>query len=626
MFDGFIKTAAGTPKIKIADCEYNKNAVIGVMKQAADRGVKILVLPELCVTGYGCQDLFFQKTLLDAALNALKGIVEFSAGVDMLTAVGCPLSVRGKLYNCAVIIKGGRVLGVVPKKFLPNYNEFYEMRHFSPAPDTRSETELFGERVPFGTGLLFECRQLPELVFGAEICEDLWAADPPSTALALGGATVIGNLSASNETIGKDSYRRTLVSGQSARLLCAYVYASAGDGESTQDLVYGGHNIIAENGAVLAESKLFKNELTVTEVDVQLLAFERRRNTSFNDEHPERTVRIPFDTELSATALTRFVDPAPFVPQTDAEKHKRCHRILSMQAHGLAKRVEHTNCKTLVVGISGGLDSTLALLVCAETMKLLDRPMSDIVTVTMPCFGTTQRTRSNAERLCELLGTTLRVIDISASVRQHFKDIGHDESVHDVVYENGQARERTKVLMDIANAEGGLVVGTGDLSELALGWATYNGDHMSSYGVNAGVPKTLVKYLVRYEAERLGGAAKSALLDILNTEISPELLPPENGKIAQKTEDILGKYDLHDFIMYHYCRFGFTREKLSYLLGLAYSDVDKAQREKALDTFFKRFFASQFKRSCLPDGVKIGSVSFSPRSDWRMPSDADVEM
>lgn len=625
MFDGFIKTAAGTPKIKIADCEYNKNAVIGVMKYAADRGVKILVLPELCVTGYGCQDLFFQKTLLDAALNALKSIVEFSAGVDMLTAVGCPLSVRGKLYNCAVIINGGRVLGVVPKKFLPNYNEFYEMRHFSPAPDARGEVELFGEKVPFGTGLLFECRQLPELIFGAEICEDLWAAEPPSMALALGGATVIGNLSASNETIGKDSYRRALVSGQSARLLCAYVYASAGDGESTQDLVFGGHNIIAENGTILAESKLFRNELTVTEVDVQLLAFERRKNTSFNDEHPERTVRIPFDTELSETALTRFVDPAPFVPQTDAEKHKRCHRILSMQAHGLAKRVEHTNCKTLVVGISGGLDSTLALLVCAETMKLLDRPMSDIVTVTMPCFGTTQRTRSNAERLCELLGTTLRVIDISASVRQHFKDIGHDESVHDVVYENGQARERTKVLMDIANAEGGLVVGTGDLSELALGWATYNGDHMSMYGVNASVPKTLVRHIVYYYAVTCEDKAlRDVLISVFNTPVSPELLPAdENGEIAQITEDLVGPYELHDFFLYNGIRRGFPPEKVQRLAEYAFGEsYEREVIVKWLRTFYRRFFSQQFKRSCLPDGVKVGTVALSPRGDWRMPSDA----
>ena len=632
MFDGFIKTAAGTPKIRVADCEYNKNAIIGVMKQAAGQGVKILVLPELCVTGYGCQDLFFQKTLLDGALKALKEIVEYSSGCDMLTAVGCPMAVRGKLYNCAVVIKSGAVLGIVPKKFLPNYNEFYEMRHFSPAPDRQCETELFGKSVPFGLNLLFECSVLPDLTFAVEICEDLWAADPPSTALALSGATIIGNLSASNETIGKDSYRRALVSGQSARLLCAYVYASAGDGESTQDLVFGGHNIIAENGAILAESKPFRNELTVTETDVQLLTFERRKNTSFNDESSNKPViRIPFELKLTETPLTRYVDPAPFVPDTDAEKHKRCHSILSMQAHGLAKRVEHTGCKTLVIGISGGLDSTLALLVCVETMKLLNRPMSDIVTVTMPCFGTTKRTRSNAERLCELLGTSLRVIDISDSVRQHFKDIGHDESVHDVVYENGQARERTKVLMDIANAEGGLVVGTGDLSELALGWATYNGDHMSMYGVNSSVPKTLVRHIVYYYAiTSENHLLREVLISVFNTPVSPELLPAdENGNIAQITEDLVGPYELHDFFLYNGIRRGFPSNKVLRLAEYAFSgrapSAEAYDREtilKWLKTFYRRFFSQQFKRSCLPDGVKVGSVTLSPRGDWRMPSDA----
>lgn len=630
MFDGFVKIAAGTPKIKIADCGYNRNAVIGVMKQAAERGAKILVLPELCVTGYGCQDLFFQSALLDSALEALKGIVEFSADLDMLTAVGCPLTVRGKLYNCAVVIKGGEVLGAVPKKYLPNYNEFYEMRHFAPAPDWRCETELFGKSVPFGLDLLFDCAGLPELTFAVEICEDLWAANPPSTALALNGATVIGNLSASNETIGKDSYRRSLVSGQSARLLCSYVYASAGDGESTQDLIFGGHNIIAENGVILAESKLFKNELTITETDVKLLAFERLKNTSFAADCCREVIRIPFELELSKTPLTRFVDPAPFVPDTDAEKHKRCHRILSMQAHGLAKRVEHTGCKTLVVGISGGLDSTLALLVCVETMKLLNRPMSDIVTVTMPCFGTTEHTRSNAERLCELLGTSLRVIDISASVRQHFADIGHDESVHDVVYENSQARERTKVLMDIANAEGGLVVGTGDLSELALGWATYNGDHMSMYGVNSSVPKTLVRHIVYYYAiTSKDHLLRGVLISIFNTPVSPELLPAdENGKISQITEDLVGPYELHDFFLYNGIRRGFPPRKVLRLAEYAFSERSPAayDREtilKWLKIFYRRFFSQQFKRSCLPDGVKVGSVTLSPRGDWRMPSDAE---
>ncbi|MDE6030334.1 MAG: NAD(+) synthase, partial [Oscillospiraceae bacterium] len=567
--------------------------------------------------------------LLDGALKALKDIAEHSADLDMLTTVGCPLTVRGKLYNCAVVIKSGEVLGVVPKKFLPNYNEFYEMRHFTPAPDEQCEIELFGKRVPFGLNLLFECVSLPELVFAEEICEDLWAAEPPSIALALSGATIIGNLSASNETIGKDSYRRTLVAGQSARLLCAYVYASAGDGESTQDLVFGGHNIIAENGTILAESELFRNELTVTETDVQLLGFERRKNTSFSNERSREAIRIPFELKLSETPLTRHVDPTPFVPDSKAEMHKRCHSILSMQAHGLAKRVEHTNCKTLVIGISGGLDSTLALLVCVETMKLLNRPMSDIVTVTMPCFGTTQRTRSNAERLCELLGTTLRVIDISDSVRQHFKDIGHDESVHDVVYENGQARERTKVLMDIANAEGGLVVGTGDLSELALGWATYNGDHMSMYGVNASVPKTLVRHIVYYYAMTSDAPElRDVLISIFDTPVSPELLPAdENGNIAQITEDLVGPYELHDFFLYNGIRRGFPPKKVLRLAEYALSEsYDRETILKWLKTFYRRFFSQQFKRSCLPDGVKVGSVTLSPRGDWRMPSDAVSEL
>lgn len=631
MFDGFVKVAAGTPKIKVADCVHNKNAVIGVMKHAAESGAKVLVLPELCVTGYGCQDLFFQSRLLDSALEALKGIAEASAELDMLVAVGCPLTVRGKLYNCAAVIKDGEVLGIVPKKYLPNYNEFYEMRHFAPAPDWRCETELFGKSVPFGLGLLFECSGSPELTFAAEICEDLWAADPPSTALALSGATVVGNLSASNETIGKDAYRRALVSGQSARLLCAYVYAGAGDGESTQDLVFGGHNIIAENGVILVESKLFRNELTLTEADVSFLAFERRKNTSFAADPPRDALRIPFEMKLSETALTRFVDPSPFVPDAEAEKHKRCHSILSMQAHGLAKRVEHTGCKTLVVGISGGLDSTLALLVCVETMKLLGRPMSDIVTVTMPCFGTTAHTRNNAERLCELLGTSLRVIDISASVRRHFADIGHDESVRDVTYENSQARERTKVLMDIANAEGGLVVGTGDLSELALGWATYNGDHMSMYGVNASVPKTLVRHIVYYYAiTSKDHLLRGVLISIFNTPVSPELLPAdENGNIAQITEDLVGPYELHDFFLYNGIRRGFPPKKVLRLAEYAFADKTPAayDREtilKWLKTFYRRFFSQQFKRSCLPDGVKVGSVSLSPRGDWRMPSDAQA--
>ena len=488
MKDGFIKVAAGTPDIKVADCKYNRAQINELIGRAHAQGVRVLVLPELCITGYTCQDLFFQQTLLDGALRELKEVAGHTAGLDMLVAVGCPLRFRGELYNCAVVIMNGKILGAVPKKFLPNYNEFYEKRHFTAAPEGEYDIELFGEKVPFGLGLLFECREVPELVFAAELCEDLWAAEPPSISLALGGATLIANLSASNETIGKDAYRRELVNSQSARLLCGYVYASAGSGESTQDLVFSGHDIIAENGTVLAESRLYSTGLTVSEIDVQKLASECRRNTSFEGGLRPGMRRIPFDMEIKDTELTRTVRRTPFVPDTAAETDRRCEDILTMQAHGLEKRVRHTNAKTLVIGISGGLDSTLALLVSVEAMKLLGRPASDILAVTMPCFGTTKRTRSNAERLCELLGTQLRVIDIADSVKQHFKDIGHDESNRNVVYENGQARERTKILMDLANAENGMVIGTGDLSELALGWATYNGDHMSMYGVNAGAP------------------------------------------------------------------------------------------------------------------------------------------
>ncbi len=625
MKDGFIKTAAGTPDIKVADCEYNRAQITELIDRAYAGGVRVLVLPELCITGYTCQDLFFQQELLDGALEALRAIMEHSAGMDMLISVGCPLRFRGELYNCAVIMINGEILGVVPKKFLPNYNEFYEKRHFTAAPEGEFDIELFGEKIPFGLGLLFECRQLPELVFAAELCEDLWAAEPPSIALALGGATVIANLSASNEVIGKDAYRRELVSGQSARLLCGYVYASAGSGESTQDLVFSGHDIIAENGVILAESRLYSTGLTVTEIDVKKLAAERRRNTSFIGGIRPGIRRVSFDMPLTETELTRTVVRTPFVPQASAEKDKRCEDILAMQAHGLEKRVRHTNAKTLVIGISGGLDSTLALLVCVEAMKLLGRPASDILAVTMPCFGTTKRTRSNAERLCGLLGTQLRVIDIAASVKQHFKDIGHDESSHNVVYENGQARERTKILMDLANAENGMVVGTGDLSELALGWATYNGDHISMYGVNASVPKTLVRHIVKYYAGTVENQELSdVLMSIYDTPVSPELLPAdENGNIAQITEDLVGPYELHDFFLYNGIRWGFPPKKVFRLALYAFGDsYDRETVLKWLRTFYRRFFSQQFKRSCLPDGVKVGSVTLSPRGDWRMPSDA----
>ncbi|MDE7230824.1 MAG: NAD(+) synthase [Oscillospiraceae bacterium] len=628
MLDGFIKAAAATPKIRVADCAYNTKAIIELIKEAHQKRVKLLVFPELCITGYSCGDLFYQPALLSAALSSLNEISAACVGMDMLIAVGCPLVFRGELYNCAVIIQNGEILGVIPKKFLPNYNEFYEARQFTSAPDNENNNiTLLGRSVPFGTDLLFECENMPDLVFAAEICEDLWAPDPPSTQLALGGATVIANLSASNETIGKDDYRRTLVTGQSARLICGYIFASAGDGESTQDLVFGGHRIIAENGTAIAESELYTTGLTVTEIDVQKLTTERRRNTSFRSgsERPEMR-RISFNMNIETTELTRSIEAMPFVPQDSTKKNERCSKILKMQAHALAQRVTHTHCKTLVVGISGGLDSCLALLVAAEAMKLLDRPASDIITITMPCFGTTKRTRSNAEILCGCLGTTLRVIDISDSVKQHFADISHSESDHNVTYENAQARERTQVLMDVANEENGLVVGTGDLSELALGWATYNGDHMSMYGVNASVPKTLVRHIVQYFSETTDNAELSCVLtDILDTPVSPELLPAKDGEISQITEDLVGPYELHDFFLYNGIRWGYPPRKVYRLAQYAFGDSYSSDVIlKWLRTFYRRFFAQQFKRSCLPDGVKVGSVSLSPRGDLRMPSDASA--
>lgn len=626
MFDGFIKVAAATPKIRVADCEYNADAVIALMNEASSKGVNILVFPELCVTGYTCHDLFYQRTLLDGAKTALLRIVKASEGSDMLVTVGCPLIYSNKLYNCAVILQNGEILGIVPKKHIPNYNEFYEARQFTPAPDEDGfyGIDISGTLCAFGTNIVFSCEDIPELKFGVEICEDLWSPEPPSIKLALGGATIIANLSASNETIGKDAYRRELVSGQSGRLMCGYVYASAGDGESTQDLVFGGQRMIAENGSVLAESALFTTGLTISEIDVQKLALERRRNTSFQTNTDIR--EVGFSMKPRETALTRKIEPRPFVPSRESEKAKRCRDILTMQAHGLSKRIEHTNCKTVVIGISGGLDSCLALLVCVEAMKLLGRPANDIITITMPCFGTTKRTKSNAETLCNILGTDLRVIDISDSVRSHFKDIGLDESDHSVTYENGQARERTQVLMDIANKDGGMVIGTGDLSELALGWATYNGDHISMYGVNSSVPKTLVRHIVYFYAQTCGNEElKRVLLDIFNTPVSPELIPPKDGEISQITEDLVGPYELHDFFLYNGIRWAFPPKKVYRLAKAAFEgSFDNAAILKWLKTFYRRFFSQQFKRSCLPDGVKVGSVTLSPRGDWRMPSDAQA--
>ena len=543
-----------------------------------------------------------------------------------MTAVGLPVRDKwdGKLYNCAALIQQGEILGLVPKVHLPNYGEFYEKRWFASGKDMDNLITLCGQEVCLSDRLIWACEEIPDLVIGVEICEDLWAPEPPSAALARSGATLILNLSASNETVGKANYRRNLVAGQSGRLLCGYVYADAGAGESTTDMVFTGHNLIAENGAILAESRLFHNSLTISELDVQRLSGERRRLSSFPAVQDEGYQRIYFSLPVEKTNLSRIIDPRPFIPSEQSALKNRCETILSIQSLGLKKRLEHSRAKTAVVGISGGLDSTLALCVTARAMDLLNRPRTDIIAITMPCFGTTQRTKSNAEILAQRLGVTLERVDIAKQVLQHFEDIGHSPDDQDVTFENAQARTRTLVLMDWANQTGGLVIGTGDLSELALGWATYNGDHMSMYGVNASIPKTLICHLVSYEAEKLDDPRlKEVLMDILDTPVSPELLPAKDGEISQKTEDLVGPYELHDFYLYYAIRWGFSPAKVYHLARLAFNGAyDQETILKWLKTFYRRFFNQQFKRSCLPDGPKVGSVTLSPRGDWRMPSDA----
>lgn len=625
MKDGFLCVACGSPRVHLADCDYNAEQTFTMMRKAEQSGAKVLVLPELGLTGYTCGDLFYQETLLRGALQALSTVLEATRNLEVVTAVGMPLEYNNNLYNCAVIIQSGKILGVVPKTHLPNYGEFYEKRQFSPAPEEADYITLCGqEAVPFGAGQVFPCETMPGLTLGFEICEDLWAPDPPSVAMARAGATLICNLSASNEVLGKDAYRRQLVTTQSAKLLCGYLYASAGEGESTSDVVFGGHQLIAENGTLLGE-KRFESGLLLSEIDVQKLCYERRRTQAFGKAEVRGNYE-GFSLTVSDTKLTRYVAPMPFVPEGRADRDERCREILLIASLGLKQRLEHTGAKTAVVGLSGGLDSTLAVLITGLAMKMLDRPMTDIVAVTMPCFGTTDRTRNNAVILAEKLGATLQTVDISASVRSHFKDIGHDMEDHSVTYENAQARERTQVLMDIANKSGGLVIGTGDLSELALGWCTYNGDHMSMYAVNCSIPKTLVRHLVAYLARDNAGkdeALHDVLEDILDTPVSPELLPAVQGQISQRTEDLVGPYELHDFFLYYLIRWGFSPRKI-YRLAL-YALGDKYSRDvilKWLKTFYRRFFTQQFKRNCVPDGPKVGTVALSPRGDWRMPSDA----
>ena len=627
MKDGFVKVAAGTPRIRVADCGYNAGQIIALMKQAAERGVKVLALPELCVTGYTCGDLFLQDALLDGAEEALERILEETAELDMVTALGLPVRAEGKLYNCAAVIKGGQLLGLVPKGHIPGYGEAGEDRWFRAAPEAEGGVvvSLIGEQTCLWDRQLFACETVPDLTIGVEICEDLLVPSAPSVELAARGATLILNLSASPELAGKAAWRRDLVTCQSGRLVCGYVYADAGEGESTTDLVFGSHNIVAENGLLLSESR-FAGGLTVSEIDVNLLAYERRRMTTFPAAREGLYITNYFTLGQEDTRLTRPIPAEPFLPKTK----EGLEEILTIAALGLKKRLEHTHAPAAVIGLSGGLDSTLAILTTARAFDLLGRDRKDIVAITMPCFGTTARTKSNAEQLAEELGATLKVIDIGAAVRQHFADIGHDMEDHSVTFENAQARERTQVLMDVANRLGGLVIGTGDLSELALGWCTYNGDHMSMYAVNCSIPKTLVRHLVGYLARdnaKKDEALHDVLEDILDTPVSPELLPAVQGQISQKTEDLVGPYELHDFFLYYMLRWGFSPRKV-YRLAV-YALGGKYSREvilKWLKTFYRRFFSQQFKRNCVPDGPKVGSVALSPRGDWRMPSDAKMNL
>lgn len=621
---GFVRACTVSPALRVADCAYNAAQTIQAMRKAAVEDVQLVVFPELGLTGYTCGDLFLQQPLQRAAEYALQTVLEASQTLPLVAMVGLPVCVEGKLYNCAAVICCGKLLGLVPKTHIPNYGEFYEKRHFFPAPETVRKVCVAGQETYFGTKLIFRCSAMQEFALAVEICEDLWAPLPPSTAHALAGATVIANLSASDETVGKAQYRRQLATQQSARLLCSYLYADAGHGESTTDMVFSAHDLICENGTLLAESKPFGAGYACAEIDLGRMCAERCRNTTFVPQ-TENYTSVYFDIPMHTLALRRMISPMPFVPSAEADRAERCELILEIQADGLARRLAHAYAKKAVIGISGGLDSCLALLVAVRAMRKLNRPMSDVLAITMPCFGTTQRTRSNAEILCEELGVEFQEIPISHTVRSHFADIGQQEDVLDVTFENAQARVRTLELMDVANRTGGIVVGTGDLSELALGWATYNGDHMSMYGVNAGVPKTLVRHIVRYEADSAASAAlRAVLLDILDTPVSPELLPAkENGEIAQQTESLVGPYELHDFYLYYVLRFGFAPTKIYHLAKYAFEGRYSDEVLKHwLKNFYRRFFQQQFKRSCLPDGPKVGSVTLSPRGDWRMPSDA----
>lgn len=629
---GFVKTAAATPKIRVADCDFNANQIITCVKEAYQNGASLLVFPELCVTGYTCSDLFLQSTLLKAAEKAVLKIKNETKDLDIVFVVGVPIAVKQALYNCGVVICKGEILGAVPKVNIPNYSEFYEVRHFTSGKNVEEHIVYAGDGwIELSDTQYFVCKDMEDFSFGVEICEDLWVAESPSIRLAQSGASIICNLSCSDDLIGKAQYRRDLVKMQSAKLCCGYVYCDAGFGESTTDMVFSGQNVIAENGTIVTESCRFKNGITYADIDVERLMSERRKMNTYIGYIPDRDsfyyICKDFDIKKRDTKLTRAFPCTPFVPSDKSDLENRCEEILTIQATGLATRLAHTGIQNVVLGLSGGLDSTLALVVCVHAFDMLSLDRKNIHTVTMPCFGTTKRTKSNAEKLAEAYGVSFEEINITLAVRQHFSDIGHDESITNITYENSQARERTQILMDLSNKYNGLVIGTGDLSELALGWATYNGDHMSMYAVNSSIPKTLVRYLTAYEAQKSNGTLKEVLLDVLDTPVSPELLPPDkNGEIAQKTEDVVGPYELHDFFLYYLVRFGYAPSKIYYMAKLSFKDKYSEETiKKWLTVFIKRFFSQQFKRSCLPDGPKVGSVTLSPRSDWRMPSDASVK-
>ena len=617
MKDGFVKVAAASLDVRIADCEFNAEQCMRAIDKAEEMEVRILTLPELCLTGYSCQELFNQETLRRGAWSALEKVAKYTEGKKVLTFVGLPCAHDGRLYNCAAAVQGGKILALIPKNHIPGYGEFYESRYFDSAPQGHD----WIHDVPFDKKVLFVCRQMPELIVGCEICEDLWAPWQPSGDMALAGATIVVNLSASPAVAGKGDYRRALVSGQSARLICGYVYACASCKESTQDGVFSGHNIIAENGNLLEESRIMEPDFIATEIDVRAMSAERMRQGAYRGGNRRDFTVIEMDMPIEDTVLTRNVEALPFIPK-EAERQQQFEEILTIQATGLARRLEHVHSKTAVVGVSGGLDSALALLVMARTADMLGWDRKQLHALSMPCFGTTGRTRGNAEKMAAALGVTFREIPVEAAVKQHFKDLGLPESDRSVAYENSQARERTQILMDYANMVSGLVVGTGDLSELALGWCTYNGDHMSMYSVNCGVPKTLARYLVAFEGKRLGGELEKVLLDVVDTPVSPELLPPAQGEISQVTESLVGPYELHDFFLYQLVRCGHEPAKVYRLACIAFrGQYGEETILKWLKVFYRRFFRQQFKRSCMPDGPKVGPVSLSPRGDWRMPTD-----